>query len=134
MRDSLQFVFLVFVLTMLLFMTTNVFGAENELLWDEPADVTGIATYQIDRATLPGNAQCANATEDSYSFVAEVPVGTQGWRDTSVVEGNVYCYKAYSANPDQGRSPPSNVAGRYVPFSTAPLNAPANLRITTPAN
>jgi hypothetical protein len=107
-------------------------AADNQLLWDEPADLTQIVTYQIERAVLPAGGNCDNAS--GWEWAAEVPVGTQGWLDAGRAEGSLYCYRAFSANPDQGRSPPSNVAGRYIPFSLAPTAAPVNLRVTAPGN
>jgi hypothetical protein len=92
------------------------------LEWDEPTDVTNVATYQLERKDGP----CAAAGD--WVQIGEVPVGTATLADNQLDVNKFYCWRAFSFNPDHGRSDPSEVVEYRVPFAAKPV-APARVRV-----
>jgi len=94
-------------------------AAVNKLDWvDNSTNETG---FIIERKTEP----CSGT--GAYAQVGTVGVNIRTYTDSSVVEGNTYCYRVAAVNAT-GKSAYSNTAERTIP-SSLPA-APSNLVIT----
>jgi hypothetical protein len=77
---------------------------------------SGQAAFELDRRA---------ENEFAFSKIADVPVGSQGYVDSDVIEGVTYCYRV-RAYTDFGASPFSDEAcGSVAPAAAASTDVPA---------
>ncbi len=105
-----------YLLLLLFFAALSPFGAgstSNTLSWDYDAALvtSGAATgFTIERMV--------GACVTTGAFIEIVALGAtlRTWDDTAISQGVTYCYRAFAVGPG-GKSPPSNMVAKTVPFA-----------------
>lgn len=98
----------------------RVYAAKVDLQWDYTTGPTPQTGFLVQRA----QGQCQN--------FATLPNGTlanpaaRAFTDTTVANGQTYCYQVLATSAEGGNSAPSNVVTFQVP--ALPPNAPTTLR------
>jgi len=97
------------------------FGASNILTWDEGVGGAPETGFSIERKAEACTGPAA------FGALGTVTANILTFTDSTVAEGQTYCYRVRAAGPGGTFSGYSNTADRLVPFTVAP--APLNLQI-----